>query len=127
MCDRFGHLNVRFYGHIFDDASWALWSMCQISPDTFDEAGVHTVLARTETDFIKEIHPGRVVMVRSWFEQVGNKSVTYLQELVDQDTNTIHARQRAVEVFFDPKTRSSEVIPGSIRQRLEAEFHHYVE
>ncbi len=122
MCDHFGHLNVRFYGNIFDDASFALWSMCEVSPATFKAAGVHMVVARTETDFLQELLPGRVVAVRSWFERLGTKSVTYRQELVDQDTETVHARQRAVEVFFDPQTRASREIPPSIRALLEAQL-----
>ncbi len=122
MCDRFGHLNVRFYGHIFDDAAFALWSMCGISPDRFDDVGLHTVVARTETDFVKELLPGRVIAVHSWFTRLGSKSVTYEQELIDQDTDAVHARQRAVEVFFDPKTRASSLIPPSMRALLEPQL-----
>lgn len=118
MCDQFGHLNVRYYAHIFDDASFALWPLAGIGRALFEQAGVHTVVARTETDFRKEIHPGRVVAVRSRFVTIGTKSVTYEQQLRDIDDDTLHAQQRAVEVFFDPKTRTACSMPDAIRKAL---------
>ncbi|MCB9596845.1 MAG: acyl-CoA thioesterase [Sandaracinaceae bacterium] len=118
MCDHFGHMNVRFYAHLFDDASFALWSMAGVTRDVFRAAGLHTVVARTETDFRAELLAGTQVVVRSRFERVGTKSVTYAQELLDADTGHLHAAQRAVEVLFDPETRASRPVPDAIRALL---------
>src|SRR5262245_29096870 len=111
MCDHFGHLNVRFYAHIFDDSGFALWPMIGVGRLGFERAGVHTVVARTETDFRAELPPGRFIVVRSRFERIGGKSVSYVQELRDADTEQLHAEQRVVEVFFDPKTRTACAMP----------------
>ena len=120
MCDRFGHLNVRFYAHIFDDAGFALWPMCGVLQSHFDDAGLHTVVARTETDFRSEVLPGAVVAVRSRFVRVGTKSVEYAQELRDIESGRVHATQTVVEVFFDPAERSAAEIPVPIRARIES-------
>ncbi|MCX4241944.1 acyl-CoA thioesterase [Paraliomyxa miuraensis] len=119
MCDQFGHLNVRFYAHIFDDSGFALWPMVGVGRLAFERAGAHTVVARTETDFRAELPPGRFIVVRSRFERVGSKSVGYVQELRDADTDQLHAEQRVVEVFFDPRTRASCPMPDAIREALE--------
>lgn len=118
MCDRFGHLNVRFYAHIFDDAGFALWPLCGVRQSDFDEAGLHTVVARTETEFKAEVMPGSVVSVRSRIERVGTKSLEYVQELRDVETGRVHATQTVVEVFFDPDRRAAEEIPAPIRSIL---------
>ena len=118
MCDHFGHMNVRFYAHLFDDAGFALWTRVGASKAVFEATGLHTVVARTETDFRKELVAGTVVTIRSRFSKVGTKSVTYAQELLDGDTGEVHATQVAVEVFFDPETRESRDIPGTIRALL---------
>ena len=120
MCDRFGHLNVRFYAHIFDDAGFALWPLIGVTRAMFEEASIHTVIARTETDFKREILSGAVVAVRSKFEKIGNTSVTHLQEMRDVETADIHATQRTVEVFFDPDSRRAAEIPAAIRARVES-------
>lgn len=119
MCDQFGHLNVRFYAHVFDDSGFALWPMVGVGRLVFEREGVHTVVARTETDFHAELPPGRFIVVRSRFERIGGKSVSYVQELRDADTELVHAEQRVVEVFFDPKTRRACAMPEAIRQVLE--------
>ncbi len=119
MCDQFGHLNVRFYAHIFDDSGFALWPMIGAKRPLWEQAQVHTVVARTETDFVAELPPGRNILVRSRFERVGRRSVTYVQHLHDADTDTVHARQRVVEVFFDPQARASCEMPAEIRALVE--------
>ena len=119
MCDHFGHMNVRFYAHLFDDAGFALWPMSGVTRAAFEAAGVHTVVARTETDFRRELLPGHQILVRSRFVELGRKSVIYEQELLDADNHGVHAAQRAVEVFFDPKTRGAVLIPTEIRAILE--------
>lgn len=64
--------------------------------------------------------PGRFVVVRSRVDRVGTKSITYVQELRDADTDQLHAQQRVVEVFFDPKTRQACAMPDEIRHALTA-------
>ena len=118
MCDHFGHVNVRFYAHLFDDAGFTLWSSSGISPQDFEAAGVHTVVARTETDLKKELVAGQIVTIRSRWVRTGTKSGTYEQELSCVDDGELHAAQRVVEVFFDPKTRTSQKIPDAIREKL---------
>lgn len=118
MCDHFGHLNVRYYAHFFDDAGFALWSASDITRAVFERSGLHTVVARTETDLRRELLPGQVVFVRSRWARIGSKSVTYEQELLDAESSVVHAAQRAVEVFFDPETRASRPIPEDIREVL---------
>ena len=121
MCDHFGHMNARFYAHVFDDASFAMWSMAGVSRDVFARVGLHTVVARTETDLRAELLAGQLLAVRSRFVEIGSKSVTYEQELRDPETGVIHAVQRGVEVFFSPATRESARVPDEVRTILGAD------
>lgn len=118
MCDHFGHLNVRYYAHFFDDAAFALWPMSGVTRALFERCGLHTVVARTETDLRRELLPGQVVFVRSRWARIGSKSVTYEQELLDAETGAVHAAQRGIEVFFDPETRASRLVPDEVRAIL---------
>jgi len=119
LCDQFGHMNVRWYAHFFDDAAFHIWSVLGIGLKTMEERGFHTVVARTTTDFVRELHAGTMILVRSGFVRVGGKSVTYGQRLFDADTGTLHATQEGIEVFFDPETRKAVPIPDDIRAVVE--------
>jgi len=119
-CDHLGHLNVRYYGHFFDDAGWHLWSSIGISHATLKEAGVGTVVANINTDFIQEASPGELLLVESAFTRLGGKSLTMKQRMTNVETGALLARQAVVEVFFDYETRKSTDMPADIRKKLEA-------
>ena len=119
--DQFGHMNVRWYGHFFDDAVYHLWSEFGISLQRLErEFGVHSVSARATTDFIKELHAGDLVRIEGGVSRIGNRSVTFTLRMRHVDTGEIHATYSIVEVLFDPKTRKSAPIPAPLREALSA-------
>lgn len=119
-CDHLGHLNVRYYGHFFDDAGWHLWSKIGISHATLKKDGVGTVVANINTDFVHEAEPGDLLVIESAFTRLGGKSLTMSQRMNNAETGILLARQDVIEVFFDYESRRSTVMPAGIRAKLEA-------
>jgi len=119
QCDQFGHMNVRWYAHHFDDGAFHVWATSGITFKRMEELGVHTVVARTATEFVKELTAGELIVVKSAFASIGRTSVTYRQNMSDAETGTLHATQEAVEVFFDPESRTAVPIPEEIRKTVE--------
>ena len=117
-CDQFGHMNVRWYAHFFDDATFHMWTMSGLSYQRFEELGAIMVVAHTGTDFIREMKAGQLLVIRSAFTGIGNKSVKYTANMFDADTDVLCARQRSVEVCFDQTTRRSTAMPDGIRDAL---------
>jgi len=120
VCDQFGHMNVRWYAHAFDDAAFHLWSIYGIGQQWMLDRGIHTVAAHTATDFRLEVAAGGLFVVESAFSRVGSKSVTFKQRMLGADTGDLHATQTVVEVIFDPETRKSTPVPDQIRAVVEA-------
>ncbi|MCP4327622.1 MAG: acyl-CoA thioesterase [Alphaproteobacteria bacterium] len=120
VCDQFGHMNVRWYAHAFDDGAFHLWSILGIGHKWMMERDIHTVTAHTATDFIFEVPAGALYVVESAFTRAGGKSVTFRHRMTNADTGELHARQECVEVFFDPATRKSVAMPDDIRAVVEA-------
>jgi len=119
-CDHLGHLNVRWYGHFFDDAGWHLWSQIGMSHVTFKERGIVTVVASIKTDFHHESGAGDLSLVLSAFTRIGGKSLTMSQRMTNTETGMLCATQDVVEVFFDVETRKAAPMPDNIRAKLEA-------
>ena len=119
-CDHYGHMNVRYYAHFFDDGAWHIWALADIKMLEFSERGLGVVVANTTTNFIKETKPGTLVVVTGGFIKVGNKSLTYEQRLSDAETGQLHATQTTTEVFFDTKKRASTAMPDDIRAKIAA-------
>jgi acyl-CoA thioester hydrolase len=119
-CDHLGHMNVRWYAYVFDDGSFHIWPEIGITRQLMEEVGAVTVVARTETDFRREVRAGAMVKVETAFLSLGGKSAVHRQRLVDVETGVIHATQRVTEVCFDTRTRKSTEMPPRFRELIEA-------
>ena len=118
-CDVLGHMNVRWYAHLFDDAEFHLWSVIGLSHATLKKSGVVTVIANTNTEFLHETVVGELLTITSAFTKLGGKSLTISQRMTNSETNTLIAKQNSVAVFFNMETRKASPIPGNIRKKLE--------
>ena len=119
-CDHYGHMNVRWYAHHFDDASYLLWTLKGMSTKELSRRKLLNVVANTTTNFRKETRAGDLLVIRGGFTVVGNKSVRLYLEMANADNGEICADQTVTEVFFDAEKRCSTTIPDDIRRLLEA-------
>ncbi|MER8978980.1 acyl-CoA thioesterase [Mesorhizobium sp. M0227] len=113
MCDAMGHLNVRHYVAMFDDASFQLLGRIA-DPRLTPTLGWADV--RMEIDYVHETAVGTLVTVRSVIEKLGKSSLTYLHEMRGTLDGVLHARMRTVTVRFDLQARSKIEIEGEARQ-----------
>jgi acyl-CoA thioester hydrolase len=120
MCDHLGHMNVRWYAALFDDASFHLWTQAGISQREMQKHGVQAVAARTTNVFVSPLNAGDLVVIVSGFTKIGNKSVGYVAKMFNADTRQLAATQEAVEVFFDPVARASTAVPEIFRNTLSS-------
>ena len=118
-CDHFGHMNVRWYGHFFDDAAFQIWTVLGHGFKKMEADGIHTVIAKSTIEYMREVRAGDLFTIETGFLKCGTKSCTHLQRMVNADTGVLHAVQETVEVFFDSETRSSAEIPAAVRPLIE--------
>ncbi len=114
-------MNVRWYGHYFDDAAFHLWPLYWGSLKKMqDELGVHTVTASATIQYQQELVAGDLIIVDCLLTRIGGKSCTFIERMLHVDTMQVHATYETTEVFFDPKTRKSTEMPSVIREALES-------
>lgn len=117
-CDHYGHMNVRFYAHFFDDAGFHLLNVAGITLAELRERGLGTVVANISIDFVHEITAGQLTLIRGAFTRLGGKSFHHELRLYEADGMTHCATQRSVEVFFDTGARKAVSIPGDLRDQI---------
>ncbi len=118
VCDHWGHMNVRYYLHHFDDSTFHVWAVHGVTIEDILSHGVHTVIARDTMNFRQEIKAGALWVIRSVFTRVGRRSVTQMHRMYNAETGALHADMECVEVFFDPESRASAPIPETIKAKL---------
>jgi acyl-CoA thioester hydrolase len=120
QCDVYGHMNVRHYAALFDDAGWHVLARAGISLAEVRARGLGTVVATLTIDFHHEITAGQLVLVQGAVTRVGTKSFAYELRLYEADAMTHCATEKAVEVCFDTRARKGVPLPEDIKRKLEA-------
>ncbi|MDF0600202.1 acyl-CoA thioesterase [Psychromarinibacter sp. C21-152] len=117
QCDQMGHMNVRHYAGLFDDASFQfLGHLAGPDPDE----GLGWADVRIETDFCDETAAGTLLTVTTRVEKVGRSSVTYRHAMTDSQTGALKAEARVTTVRFDLAKRRSAPLEDGARARAEA-------
>ena len=120
LCDVMGHLNTRHYLAMFDDAGFHFFAALGYSYSWLSERKEGWADVRLEMDLVSEVPLGRLVVIKSGVERVGNSSLTCVHEMRDAETDRLAARLTAVTVYFDLQARKSRRLPDVIRETANA-------
>lgn len=116
MCDAMGHMNVRHYAAMFDDAGFQFLGRLA-GPE-------HTPLgwadARIEMDFLHETAAGTLLTVHTHASRIGRSSVTYVHLMSGSIDSLARARATVTTVRYDLVTRKSTLLTDEVRQRAES-------
>jgi acyl-CoA thioester hydrolase len=118
QCDAYGHLNVRHYAAMFDEAGWHILSRCGVSLTDLRSRGLGSVVATLTIDFHHELTAGQLVLVTGALTRVGQKSFSYEMRLYEADSMTHCATEKTVEVCFDTTRRIAALLPDDVRSQL---------
>ncbi len=82
-----------------------------MSHGTVMKTGAHGVASIVRTTFLQELPVSSLVTTEAALIRSSNKTLTFLLRMRNTETGDVHATLETLEVFFDPKTRSSTPIP----------------
>ncbi|WP_421694559.1 acyl-CoA thioesterase [Aestuariivirga sp.] len=119
MCDAMGHVNVRSYAAMFDDASFQLLGrVAGIAAEEGSHLGWADV--RCEVAYRREIRAGDLLTIHSRVEKIGNSSLAYSHRLIGSIDGAVRADAKIVTVRFDTGARRKMELEDHIRLRVEA-------
>jgi acyl-CoA thioester hydrolase len=119
-CDHYGHLNVRYYAHFFDDGGFQMWHHIGIKQSDLTQNGMGVVVANISINFIHEITAGQLMKIKGAWSKMGNKSMAHEQKMFNADTGILCATQTTSEVYFDMEKRQSTNMPENLREIVKA-------
>ena len=119
MCDTMGHMNVRHYAAMFDDASFQLLGHIA-GAETESDPGRGWADVRSEVEYKHETKAGALITVRSRVIKLGRSSVTFEQIMSGTLDGVVHAVNRTTTVRFDLQARAAVALEADARERAEA-------
>lgn len=112
--DALGHINNSVFLTWFEHARIPIFRI--FTPD-LDPKKWELIIARTETDYLKQVLPSSEVLVKTWLSKIGNSSMTVEHELFQFGEKAAHGR--AVMIRFDYARQKASPLESSQRALLE--------
>ena len=113
-CDHVGHMNVMWYVGKFDEGTWQLFNAIGLTPSYLRAAKRGMAAVDQHISYLKELHAGAVITVRTSILEVKEKSIQFVHEMVDDETNEVVARTTLKAVHIDTELRKSCAFAESI-------------
>lgn len=119
LCDSMGHMNTQFYAAMYDQATFHFLSA--LAPyASLAKSGRGWADVRQLIEYKHEARSGDLVVIRSSVQRLGTKSVTYIHEMRNAESDAVHSTSEQVTVLFDLKARKAIEIDAEIRERARA-------
>jgi acyl-CoA thioester hydrolase len=115
-----GHMNMRWYVAIFDDAGDDLHLRLGLTPDYHRQHATGTVDLEHHTHFLSEVLAGDRVAVYARVVAQSAKRVHYLLFMVDETRGRLAAIFECMNAFVDLTVRKTAPFPLEIAARIAA-------
>jgi acyl-CoA thioester hydrolase len=122
--DANGHMNMRWYVALFDDAGDELHDRIGLTPAFHQQHQTGTVDLEHHTHFLNEVMPGDAVAVYSRLVARSAKRVHYLMFLVNQSRGKLAAIFECMNAFLDLNSRKTAPFPPDITAGIDRWLEH---
>lgn len=119
-CDHMGHMNVMWYVGKFDEATWQFFNVLGMTPTFFRTQARGMAAVDQHISYIKELHAGDVVAVRTSLIEIKEKSIRFVHEMSNEESQEIVARTTLKAVHMDTVARKSCAFPGLVAAKAAA-------
>lgn len=115
-----GHMNMRWYVALFDDAGEGLHEHLGLTSQFHKEHGTGTMDLEHHTHFLREVIPGDEVSIYARGVDANAKRLHYLLFLVNETRGELASIFECTNAFVDLKIRRTAPWPAEVRERIDA-------
>ncbi len=120
QCDHVGHMNVMWYVGKFDEATWNLFAMLGLTPSYLRGENRGMAAVQQNITYKREMLPGDIVEVKSRVLELGEKSVRFVHEMRNGETDEVTALCELTGVHIDRLARRAIAFPSDAREKIAA-------
>ena len=118
--DENGHMNVRWYATIFDEAGDSLHACLGLTPGFHKAHGSGTMDLENHFNYLHEVRSGDRLAIFSRIVAHSAKRFQYLMFMVNETRGTLSAIFECINAFTDLKLRKTAPFPLEIAIKIEA-------
>ena len=121
-CDHMGHMNVMWYVGKFDEATWHLLALAGLTAKRMRNESLGMAAVEQRIEYKRELLAGDLITIRSWVQEVRDKVVLFVHEMINEETQEIAARTSLTGICLDTQTRKARPLPPDVRERIAAKL-----
>lgn len=118
--DANGHMNVRYYMTIFDDAGYPMIREFGLTPEYLEARGEGGFDLEHHLHYLNEVHIGDEVSVYARIVGLTLKRVHYLMLMVNETRDNVAAIYECVNSYADLRVRKTAPYPPEIAASIRA-------
>jgi len=109
---------VMWYVGKFDEATWQLLASVGLSSARLRKEQIGMVAVEQHIEYKREVLAGDLLTIRSSVQEVRDKSLLFVHEMTNQETQELAARTILTGVCIDMTTRKARPVPADVRERV---------
>jgi acyl-CoA thioester hydrolase len=113
-CDHMGHMNVMWYVGRFDEATWQLFAALGMDRGYLSERRRGMAAVDQHLQYLRELHAGDVLAIRSGVLEVREKSLRFVHEMTVGSGGAVAATSVLVGVQIDTANRRAAALAPAI-------------
>jgi acyl-CoA thioester hydrolase len=116
--DANGHMNMRWFVAIFDDAGDAVYERLGLTPEYRREHAITTFDLEHHTHFLGEVVPGETVAVYVRFTGQSAKRFHLVMFMVNETRGNLASIFECMTTFVDARSRKTTAMPAGIHAAI---------
>ncbi len=117
--DEMGHMNVMWYTHFFDRATWGFFARLGMDLAYFEGECAGAFALEQHTRYLAELRLADSVTLRSRILARNAKRVHFMHFMVQDETGNLAATTELIGMHIDRDTRRSAPFPDHIASRID--------
>ena len=120
--DLMGHMNVRWYMALFDQAAWNYYYALGLNEDYFRRSQTGIFALKQFIQYYAEVHVDQTVSLRIRLLDRSDRRFHLMHFMINESTAKLAAILEILGTFADLKLRRSTAIPHGIAQKLDVQL-----
>ena len=118
--DKMGHMNMRYYLEVYDDAGDALFESFGLTPEFYRERGSGGFDLEHHIHYLNEVHIGDEVTIYARLLDRSAKRLHYMLFMVNESRKLLASTFECVNSYADLTVRKTAPYPESIAATLDS-------
>ena len=118
--DVMGHMNIRHYMGLFDDAAWGFFADFGMTLAYYQNTSGGAFALAQHIRYLAEVHVGETVAIHTRLNGRSAKRIHFIHFMINETTNTLAATLESLGSHANTDSRRTTAFPPKISQALDA-------